>query len=103
MVSPSNFVHEIVPPFYFLHDAGAFVEAGSYNVFKGSPAAFLSKVCAYLCQCFVSETVKIILIIYSSFQHQVTLYEIDYKCAILKAVIYDFAGQTHRKGYNLSE
>ena len=32
MVSPSNFVHEIVPPFYFLHDAGAFVEAGSYNV-----------------------------------------------------------------------
>ena len=34
MVSPSNFVHEIVPPFYFLHDAGAFVEAGSYNVFE---------------------------------------------------------------------
>ena len=32
MVSPSNFVHEIVPPFYFLHDAGAFVEVGSYNV-----------------------------------------------------------------------
>ena len=25
-------VHLVVPPFYFLHDAGAFVEEGSYNV-----------------------------------------------------------------------
>ena len=32
MISPSNFVHEMVPPIYFLHDVGAVVVAGSYNV-----------------------------------------------------------------------
>ena len=57
MVSPSNFVHEIVPPFYFLHDAGAFVEAGSYNVrslkIKALRAAFMTHIASIATNCFL--------------------------------------------------
>jgi len=42
-------------------------------IIKYSPTSFLRNLSAYLCQCSVSETAKIILIFYSPFHYQKSL------------------------------